>query len=181
MIGRRAAGMVSYAAKGLERRVLLAAIVEESPTDNWTPAPAVESAEPSAEDIARDDAAALRRGNDGNDTATTTTGASADGNDVIKGGTGIDVLTGNFGDDDIDGEGDNDYIYGDDSTGSYLCVGYDTLQGGAGVDRLWGGYGEDLLEGGAGADYFYGADQRGRESLIGSDQRGRRIKRVGSL
>jgi Ca2+-binding RTX toxin-like protein len=67
------------------------------------------------------------------------TNVSADGADIIMGGTGVDIIRGGLGNDILLGEADVDSLYGQD-----------------GDDVLIGGAGADILDGGDGADILYG-------------------------
>ena len=82
-------------------------------------------------------------------------GASAGGDNILRGGVGDDTLYGGSGDDTLYGQGLDEHSellllrpprYSDD----------DTLYGGAGDDELNGGAGDDTLIGGPGADEFIG-------------------------
>src|SRR3712207_6108960 len=87
------------------------------------------------------------RGTDGNDTLRGTTGVDVimglGGNDTITGGNADDVVCGGAGDDSLAGENGNDVLLGG--------FGVDTLDGGNGDDTLVGGPGEgDVLTQGRG-------------------------------
>jgi Ca2+-binding RTX toxin-like protein len=74
---------------------------------------------------------------------------AGDGDDTVRGGSGLnqafgeggaDLMQGGAGPDSVDGGPGNDTLLGD--------AGRDTLQGGNGEDRLNGGPGDDVLDGG---------------------------------
>lgn len=80
-----------------------------------------------------------------------------DGDDVLRGTSGVDVIVALAGHDEIRGLGGNDIICG----GS----GKDTIIGGAGNDTLLGNGGQDTINGGAGDDQLFGG--KGKDALQG--------------
>ncbi|GAB2995660.1 hypothetical protein GCM10023080_072420 [Streptomyces pseudoechinosporeus] len=102
------------------------------------------------DDIITAGAASVVRGDDGNDTITTS-GDIAEGgvgNDVINGGEGGQTLRGDDGNDTIRGGVGDDHLYGG--------RGNDILYGDSGFDYLWGNTGDDELYGGADTDTLSG-------------------------
>ena len=71
-------------------------------------------------------------------------GASAGGDNTLRGGGGADEIYGGSGDDELNGDGGDDELYGG--------PGDDMVNGGAGDDTLIGGPGKDGFTGGAGED-----------------------------
>ena len=82
-------------------------------------------------------------------------GASAGGDNTLRGGGGDDEIYGGSGDDALNGDAGDDTLYGG--------AGDDELDGGAGDDTLIGGAGADGFTGGAGEDtvsYANAADEK---------------------
>jgi Ca2+-binding RTX toxin-like protein len=109
----------------------------------------------------------------------TTTG-SAQGNDILIGGSGNDALSGGGGNDELYGGTENDTLYGDQFDPKLTPLanhGTDYLDGGDGADKLYGGGLNDTLFGGAGDDRLLGDDEvtfvpgqyHGKDYLDGED------------
>jgi Ca2+-binding RTX toxin-like protein len=84
---------------------------------------------------------------------------TAEGIDIVFGGSGDDRIWTGGGDDIIYGDAGNDYIFGED--------GDDTVFGGDGEDYIRGGEGNDWLNGQSGNDTIYG--DAGNDYIFGED------------
>ena len=104
---------------------------------------------------------------------------SAEGNDIVYGGTGRDSIDSGAGDDTIHAEEGNDTVFGgsgndlidlgegDDSLGNWTSdAGDDTILGGAGNDAVIAGGGNDSVSGGDGNDTLFGSS--GDDTLLGN-------------
>ncbi|MFL9609877.1 calcium-binding protein [Methylobacillus sp. Pita2] len=104
---------------------------------------------------------------------------SADGNDIVIGGSGNDNIFAGNGNDIVFGGGGDDLIVldaGDDiafggsgSDNIFGGTGNDTIFGGSGDDIIFGEDGDDVLSGGEGFDIIYGgASTQGNETVVGN-------------
>ena len=121
-------------------------------------------------------------GNDGNDVFVNhsdldTRAFGGQGNDTLRGGSGVDSLYGGSGndklhgfagDDDLHGDTGNDYLDGGEGNDRVLgWLGHDSLKGGSGDDYLSGYKGNDWISGGAGNDDIRGHE--GHDTLLGGE------------
>lgn len=82
-----------------------------------------------------------------------------DGNDFLRGSSGVDVLNGANGDDTIQGLAGADQLHGHN--------GDDRITGHDGLDRIFGDRGHDIIYGGNDTDYLDGGG--GRDTLVGGN------------